>query len=50
MSEPANIVLVHSAWADGSCWASVNEALQADGYSVTAPQAVSTRTQLTAAH
>src|SRR5258708_33075004 len=38
MSHAANIVLVHGAWADGSCWASVIEALQADGYSVTAPQ------------
>jgi pimeloyl-ACP methyl ester carboxylesterase len=38
MSDAANIVLVHGAWADGSCWASVIEALQADGYSVTAPQ------------
>src|ERR1700736_7034122 len=38
MSDTANIVLVHGAWADGSCWASVIEALQADGYTVTAPQ------------
>src|SRR5258708_31465880 len=38
MSHAANIVLVHGAWADGSCWASVIEALQADGYNVTAPQ------------
>jgi pimeloyl-ACP methyl ester carboxylesterase len=38
MSGPATIVLVHGAWADGSCWASVIEALQADGYGVTAPQ------------
>src|SRR5258707_11303667 len=38
MSDTGNIVLVHGAWADGSCWASVIEALQADGYSVTAPQ------------
>jgi pimeloyl-ACP methyl ester carboxylesterase len=38
MSELANIILVHGAWADGSCWAPVIEALQADGYSVTAPQ------------
>lgn len=38
MSETPNILLVHGAWADGSCWASVIEALQADGYSVTAPQ------------
>jgi pimeloyl-ACP methyl ester carboxylesterase len=33
-----NIVLVHGAWADGSCWSSVIEHLQADGYKVTAPQ------------
>ena len=34
----ANIVLVHGAWADGSCWSSVIERLQADGYEVAAPQ------------
>jgi len=33
-----NIVLVHGAWADGSCWSAVIERLQADGYRVTAPQ------------
>jgi pimeloyl-ACP methyl ester carboxylesterase len=33
-----NIVLVHGAWADGSCWDPVIERLQADGYTVTAPQ------------
>jgi pimeloyl-ACP methyl ester carboxylesterase len=33
-----NIVLVHGAWADGSCWSAVVERLQADGYHVTAPQ------------
>jgi len=33
-----NIVLVHGAWADGSCWSGVIERLQADGYHVTAPQ------------
>src|ERR1700694_4395286 len=38
MSEKPNIVLVHGAWADGSCWSAVIEALQADGYTVTAPQ------------
>ncbi|HWW10524.1 MAG TPA: alpha/beta hydrolase [Candidatus Acidoferrales bacterium] len=38
MSESVNIILAHGAWADGSCWASVIEALQADGYDVTAPQ------------
>jgi pimeloyl-ACP methyl ester carboxylesterase len=33
-----NIVLVHGAWADGSCWSKVIARLQADGYQVTAPQ------------
>ena len=32
------IVLVHGAWADGSSWSGVIERLQADGYTVTAPQ------------
>ena len=38
MSNLPNIVLVHGAWADGSCWSGVIERLQADGYTVTAPQ------------
>jgi pimeloyl-ACP methyl ester carboxylesterase len=38
MSELPNIVLVHGAWADGSSWSAVIEALQADGCNVTAPQ------------
>ncbi len=33
-----NIVLVHGAWADGSSWSGVIERLQANGYTVTAPQ------------
>jgi pimeloyl-ACP methyl ester carboxylesterase len=33
-----NIVLVHGAWADGSCWSAVIERLQAEGHKVTAPQ------------
>jgi pimeloyl-ACP methyl ester carboxylesterase len=33
-----NIVLVHGAWADGSCWSAVIERLQSEGYNVTAPQ------------
>ncbi len=37
MNRP-NIVLVHGAWADGSCWSAVVERLQADGFHVTAPQ------------
>ena len=38
MAESPNIVLVHGAWADGSCWSDVVERLQADGYNVIAPQ------------
>src|ERR1700729_1258477 len=38
MSTSPNIVLVHGAWADGSCWSAVIERLQADGYNVIAPQ------------
>ena len=38
MSALPNIVLVHGAWADGSSWSAVIEALQAKGYNVTAPQ------------
>jgi pimeloyl-ACP methyl ester carboxylesterase len=38
MAAPLNIVLVHGAWADGSCWSGVIERLQARGYHVTAPQ------------
>jgi pimeloyl-ACP methyl ester carboxylesterase len=38
MPASPNIVLVHGAWADGSCWSAVIERLQADGYNVTAPQ------------
>ena len=38
MAAKPNIVLVHGAWADGSCWSKVIERLQAEGYTVTAPQ------------
>ena len=38
MTDLPNIVLVHGAWADGSCWSPVIEQLQADGFMVTAPQ------------
>ena len=38
MSARPNIVLVHGAWADGSCWSGVIERLQGDGFTVTAPQ------------
>ena len=31
MPDAPNIVLVHGAWADGSCWSAVIERLQADG-------------------
>ena len=35
MNGRPNIVLVHGAWADGSCWSGVIERLQADGFQVT---------------
>ena len=38
MNARPNIVLVHGAWADGSCWSAVIERLQANGFNVTAPQ------------
>ncbi len=38
MTAMPNIVLVHGAWADGSCWDGVIERLQTDGYNVVAPQ------------
>ena len=38
MSKSANIMLVHGAWADGSCWSKVILLLQAKGYNVTAAQ------------
>src|SRR5215468_11874689 len=38
MSALPNIVLVHGAWADGSCWSAVIERLQDEGHDVTAPQ------------
>jgi pimeloyl-ACP methyl ester carboxylesterase len=38
MNARPNIVLVHGAWADGSSWSAVIERLQAQGFSVTAPQ------------
>jgi len=38
MAALPNIVLVHGAWADGSCRSTVIQRLQADGYKVTAPQ------------
>jgi len=38
MSKTRNIVLVHGAWAEGSCWSAVIRALQEKDYTVTAPQ------------
>jgi len=38
MAALPNIVLVHGAWADGSCWSKVIRRLQSDGYEVTAVQ------------
>ena len=38
MSKKANVMLVHGAWADGSCWSKVILLLQARGVTVTAAQ------------
>src|SRR6202789_4383326 len=38
MSKNANIMLVHGAWADGSCWSKVILLLQAKGFNVTSAQ------------
>jgi pimeloyl-ACP methyl ester carboxylesterase len=38
LSALPNVVLVHGAWADGSCWSAVVGRLQVSGYNVTAPQ------------
>lgn len=38
MSKKPNVVLVHGAWADGSSWSEVIQALQSEGFNVTAPQ------------
>jgi pimeloyl-ACP methyl ester carboxylesterase len=38
MNARPNIVLVHGAWADGSCWSGVIERLQTQGFQVQAPQ------------
>jgi len=38
MSKKPNTVLVHGAWADGSCWSAVIRALQAKDHTVSAPQ------------
>ena len=38
MHKPVNLMLVHGAWADGSCWSKVILLLQAKGIAVTAAQ------------
>src|SRR4029077_16592133 len=38
MNNSPNIVLIHGAWAEGSCWSAVIERLQADCFHVIAPQ------------
>ena len=38
MSNKADIMLVHGAWADGTCWSKVILLLQAKGHRVTAAQ------------
>ena len=38
MTGRPNIILVHGAWAEGSCWTGVIERLQEAGYNVRAPQ------------
>ena len=38
MPASRNVVLVHGAWADGSCWSEVIERLQADGYRRSDPE------------
>jgi pimeloyl-ACP methyl ester carboxylesterase len=38
MTEQPNVVLIHGAFADGSSWSAVVEALESKGYDVTAPQ------------
>ncbi|HEY1855069.1 MAG TPA: alpha/beta hydrolase [Solirubrobacterales bacterium] len=44
MNHLPSVVLVHGAWADGSCWTPVIATLQAKGYEVTAPQFPETST------
>src|SRR6202140_815804 len=38
MSKKPNVGLVHGAWADGSSWSGVIQALQTEGFKVAAPQ------------
>jgi pimeloyl-ACP methyl ester carboxylesterase len=38
MTEQPNVVFIHGAFADGSCWSAVIQDLQAKGHDVTAPQ------------
>jgi pimeloyl-ACP methyl ester carboxylesterase len=42
MNPITNAVLVHGAWADGSCWSKVIPLLQKQGFNVTAAQLPST--------
>jgi pimeloyl-ACP methyl ester carboxylesterase len=44
MSDLPKVVLVHGAWADGSCWTDVLTVLQAKGYDCVAPQFPETST------
>jgi pimeloyl-ACP methyl ester carboxylesterase len=38
MSKTVNVMLVHGAWADGTCWSKVIPLLEAKGFNVTAAQ------------
>src|SRR6476660_6776296 len=38
MNGRPNVVLIHGAGVDGSCWIGVIERLQADGFEIRAPQ------------
>ena len=38
MESKTNVVLVHGAWADGSCWSKVSPPLQEKGFNVSAVQ------------
>lgn len=38
MNKKINVMLVHGAWADGSCWSKVIPLLEAQGFNVTAAQ------------
>ena len=38
MESKTNVILVHGAWADGSCWSKVIPPLQEKGFNVSAVQ------------